>query len=231
MILTKEDIAKTEEIGLCKKGKILHILTKGGLSMIVCKTLGGAMNVMASAPHPGIARFRAEQIDKSIEWDNNLFKSESEEGYTLEKARMMRFLDEAGNVIKEIPEEQHLAEQAQRMQNLENWSTPENHYKLAQHNSHLAGKQAIRETDDTHHKNMMTLHHTDEALRHYQMAGLNRPQAMEEHKKNMKLHNDINPNFNTPAGSSDLELAWRRKQRKSGVEPERITGLGTRWSE
>lgn len=233
MKISKEDIEKTEEIGSSEKGSILHILTKGGLSMIVRKSLGGAMEVMASAPHPGIARFRAEQVDKSIQWENNLFKSETEEIYVLEKAKVINIFDESGKQIGSTTDTARAeAEKLENERHIAN-STPEKHYKEAQHQSHKAGRHAARDVGDNfaakHDKNMMILMHTDEALKHYQMAGMDRKQAMEEHRKNMANHLTFDDAYeNLPHTEKASERGFRLSGRGKN---KKITGLGYNWSE
>lgn len=191
--------------------------------MIVRKSLGGALEIVSSAPHPGIARYRAEQLDKSIQWTEGLFKSESEETYKLEKNKELDL-----SALSKANDEAHLKA-------LEDLSTPETHYKFAQHHSHLAGRAAaepkVGDTAKDHDRNMRILMHTNEALKHYQMAGLNSHQTDQEHKKNMAAHASMDPNYKHPADSHALELAWTRKQRKMGKEPARVGGLGYNWAD
>jgi hypothetical protein len=223
MKLTKEDIEKNEEVGTAKKGKVMCITTKGGLSLIVTKSLGGALDIVATAPHPGIARFKAEQMDPSIQWTEGLFKSETQGEYLSQKMKTVHIDLET------------LSKAADPHAALEGLSTPENHYKMAQHHSHLAGRVATTpKTGDTaqdHDRNMKILMHTNDALKHYQMAGLNGQQMKAEHEKNMASHASIDPNFKMPASTDDMVMAYTRKKRKEGIEPEHVSGLGNRWSE
>lgn len=192
--------------------------------------MGGAMEVVASAPHPGIARFRAEQIDKSIQWDNNLFKSETDEIYSLEKAKTISIIDESGKAVGTTTDEERKQQQEAKLQDAMNWSTPENHYKHAQHQSHLAGQWATKDADDyasKHDKNMHILMHTDEALKHYKMAGLEHSQALEQHQKNMAMHHTIDSSYNSPV----TEEGYHAKRMREGHKPVKITGLGYNWSE
>jgi hypothetical protein len=211
--LSKEDIEKMEKIGDCDKGEIMHVLTKGGLSMIVAKTRGGDLKILGTGPHPGIARFRAEQVEKNINWHSNLFKSESQSEY--EK-------------IKKASGQDHMA-------HWESLSTPENHYKLAQWHSHHAGIEAQKPTPDDfaerHNQNMKILYHADEALKHYKMSGMDHKSALEHHSKNMAQHKDLDVSYK-PIDSYNLELAWRRNYAKNNPNERvpNISGIGEAWT-
>jgi hypothetical protein len=214
--LNKEDIEKMEQIGDSRQGAILHVLTKGGLSMIIAKSIGGELKILASGAHPGIARYKAEQVEKSINWHSDLFKSESQSEY--EKLSKQSHNDHA---------------------HWEALSTPENHHKLAQWHSHNAGLEAERHIpedspnlfEERHNKNMKILYHADEALKHYKMAGMDHKAAMEAHSKNMADHKNLDVSYK-PLDSYNLELGWRRNRSKEnpGQSVPVVSGLGYNWT-
>jgi len=76
MKLDKNDIAEQEEIGHTHAGdKIFHIASKGGLSLICKQRPSGQMTILAQASHPALARHLAQELDKSITYNESLFKS------------------------------------------------------------------------------------------------------------------------------------------------------------
>lgn len=76
MSLDQNDILKIEDVGQCADGKIVHVLLKGGLSIIGLSKDGSEMQPIATGPLFRIAKVAADNIRKGIQWAENLFKSE-----------------------------------------------------------------------------------------------------------------------------------------------------------
>ena len=78
MKIDKHDIEKREKIGRTISGlDVYHTLSKGGLSIISkIDPYTDKEIVLATASHPAIARHQASELDKSISYDESLFKSE-----------------------------------------------------------------------------------------------------------------------------------------------------------
>lgn len=221
MELTKDDIKHMDVVGKHKGCDILHILTKGGCNMIVKKSQGGAFTVLATAPHRAIAKHQADALEKGIEWNESLFKSED-----LNKAPK----DLGGGHIVYSPEE---AAAQRKEKNLDQFghpiyeSTPQNHYDLASFYSKLAGRHNAQPADPANSdakmdRDMRILYASDAALRHYQMAGLTHKQAMDEHKKQMNYHKELPEGASAPFQDTALEMAWSRsnpnKRRPQGLK-------------
>lgn len=87
-MITHKDIELKEVIGKDGHGDaIYHILTKGGLSIIAKIKPSGTIKPLAQASHPAIARHQAQLLDKSLQYEERLFKSEgSFERFAPEKA-------------------------------------------------------------------------------------------------------------------------------------------------
>lgn len=201
MTLTPDDVKKIEKVGDSDKGEILHVLTKGGLNMIVQKTRGGALNILGQGSHRSFAIHQASQVHKNIQWNDTLMKSEDmKEAMKLTPSMALeKNTDSMGNPLYE--------------------STPQNHYDLASHHSKMAGRAREEEralkTDPNadfnalHDSRMRQLMHSDIALRHYEMSGMNSGSAKKENQKHMDLHHELKdetPPFNEYA----LRLAWQR---------------------
>jgi hypothetical protein len=205
MNLTKDDIKHMDTVGSHKGCDILHILTKGGLNLIVKKSAGGAFSVLSTAPHRAIAKHQADQTTPGIEWNDVLTKSE-------ELYKAPKDLGSGIAIQQAAPVKQ---EARDTMGNPIYESNPQNHYDLAAFHSKLAGHHNAQQVHpgDSNAKmdrDMRILHASDTALRHYQMAGLNHKQAHEEHKKQMNYHKELPADFSAPFQDNALELAWSR---------------------
>jgi len=219
MTLTPDDVKKIEKIGDSDKGDVLHVLTKGGMNLIVQKTKGGALNILGQGAHRAFAIHQASQIHKNIQWSDSLNKSEDMQKafkFPIEILEKQEAKDAMGNPMYE--------------------STPQNHYDLAAHHSKMAGKaremerahKALKPNEwsaDLHDHKMRQLMHSDVALKHYEMSGLSGADAKKEHEKHMDLHHELKdekPPFNEYA----LQLAWQR----ANPAKRAPRGLGN-WSE
>jgi len=220
MTLTPDDVKKIETIGKTDKGDVLHVLTKGGLNMVVLKTKGGALEIMGQGSHRSFAIHQASQVHKNVQWNDSLFKSED--------MQKMQQLNEI--LLKQEPK------QSDAMGNPVLESTPQNHYDLASHHSRMAGKAREMErahktmkpnqwSPELHDSQMRQLMHSDIALRHYQMSGLGHSDAKREHEKHMDLHHELKDE-KPPFQEYALQLAWQRAN--PTVRAPR--GLGN-WSE
>lgn len=220
MTLTPDDVKKIEKVGDSEKGEILHVLTKGGLNMIVQRTKGGALNILGQGSHRSFAMHQASQVHKNIAWNDTLMKSED-----MQKMKSMG----QELLLKQEPK-------ADSMGNPVYESTPQNHYDLATHHSKMAGK--AREMEKAHKANPATPHadlhdsrmrqlmHSDIALKHYEMSGLNGKDAKNEHEKHMNLHHEMQDGQKPPFAEYALQMAWQR-QNPTKRPP---AGLGN-WSE
>jgi len=221
MTLTPEDIKTMESIGKSPSGEILHVATHGGLNLIIQKTRGGELQILSHAPHRGIALHQAQKMHKNIQWNEGLMKSEkvlTHEAAAIQQKKENR--DAMGNPIYE--------------------STPQNHFDLASHHSKMAGKaresvkdirsqpidhpihQAEGTRERLHNAMMNELMHSDIALKHYQMSGMNEKGAKDEHQKHMALHHEAGE---APFQDYALELAYGR----ANPGKRRPKGLGN-WS-
>lgn len=235
MTLTPEDIKQINKAGSSKKGEIYHVLTKGGLNLIVQKSEGGEYRVLGQGAHRSFARNQAEAVEK-IEWDQSLWKNEDlqkddwigEKHHHPTTGKLMgtpQFKDGQLHSIHYTPEEAGHIKESMKLKGLNPdtgramvESTPQRHYDLAAHHSKMAGKIAQHEkslpmdssTNDKHNAQMQQLMHTDIALKHYQASGLNRNDASREHKKHMALHHEIANDAQAPHHDFDLQLAWQR---------------------
>lgn len=190
MKLDKQDIQSQKLVGsTLHKGnpaEIFHITTKGGLHVILKKTQGGDLQILATANHRAYAREQASSLDKNIQWHENLWKSED-----LSKTQAPSNND----------------------------STPQKHYDLAAHFSKLAGKEREKEAQ-IRAQDPFSVHAVERKLdnaiyssiahRHYQMSGLNHKQALEEHSKQMNLHNELQEGAKPPSNHADLEVSWQK---------------------
>lgn len=220
MTLTPEDVKKIEKVGDSDKGEILHVLTKGGMNLIVQKTRGGALNVLGQGSHRAFAIHQASQIHKNIQWSDTLMKSEDMKDFTFPKEVPL---------MKQEPK-------SDAMGNPLHESTPQNHYDLATHHSKMAGKS--REMERAHKANPATPHeqlhdsrmrqlmHSDIALKHYEMSGLSGSDSKREHEKHMDLHHEMKDGTNPPFQEYALQLAWQR----ANPTVRAPKGLGN-WSE
>jgi hypothetical protein len=210
MKLTPEDIKHMELAGTHKGCEVHHIVTKGGHNLIVKKSAGGAFSVLGTGPHRAMARHQAENMEKDIQWNESLFKSEE----PLNKAPK----DLGGGHIVYSPQEAKAMQQKENRDTFGNpiyESNPQNHYDLAAFHSKLAGKHHANQVQpgDSNAKmdrDMNLMHHTDIALKHFQMAGLNPKQALVEHQKQMNYHQELPEGAAAPLQHYPLELAWNR---------------------
>lgn len=88
-MINQNDIANKEEIGTDGRGnKIWHVLTKGGLSIIGKMKPSGQLDPIATGSHPAIARHSAQNLDKSIQYSEHLYKAEGatdQHGITIQR--------------------------------------------------------------------------------------------------------------------------------------------------
>jgi hypothetical protein len=70
-----EDFEKVERIGQHRSGAVMHMLTKGGLSSIGIHNTNGEFTILSKSPHFGISLYMAQQVDPTIQWDQDLIKS------------------------------------------------------------------------------------------------------------------------------------------------------------
>lgn len=204
MKLTEQDIAKSEIFGQTNDGPIFHILTKGGLSILALKKSNGELEVLSSASLPAIARVRAENVRKDIQWDKNLFKSENVNNTSAPSSDI-------------------------------NVSTSENHYNVGKLYSMRAGQLLASPEpegfNEKHHRNMMILFNTDNALKQYELAGMTENESNVEHKKNVAQFKDHDMHLASLKGYDDKTHARLVSdyQKKNG--PKRLVGLGYNWTE
>lgn len=210
MKLVEQDIEKMEKVGHSDKGDIFHILTKGGLNLIVEKSAGGELTVLGDGPHRSFARNKANSL-KKINWNESLYKSEDTSLIKADEHPR----DQFGLPIYE--------------------SNPENHYKQATFHAKKAGEQKqikgglnlFNNPVEYHDATMRQMMHTDDAIKHFQMAGLKGPDLQREMEKHMNLHHELKPGEHEPFQSHPLELAWNRKNQG---KPSPV-GLNPNWAE
>lgn len=191
MELTQTDIKSMEAVGSSESGaQIYHIVTKGGRHYMAKKMPSGMFSILSEGPHRAIARHTAGSIEKNIQWNEGLFKSED----------MSLTKDEP---IQDRPELT---------------STPDKHYKLAKWHSQAASKFAplpaghpdqSPDLTERHNRNMAHLMHTDIALAHYKAAG--NTNAEIEHANNMKLGHHGIEGTKPPFDAYELQLAYNKK--------------------
>lgn len=238
MEITKDDIKVRRIIGKTANGyPVFHILTKGGFNIIMRKLPDNGEWQVLGKGHPfAVARHIAEQVEKNIQWDESLNKTED------------------------------FNENLEKSQKSDPQSTYENHYKLASHHSKRAGKALndallVKEDLDDFNKHIFVPHlekehkarangiqfehmphsyqlarqllnaisvglqnkeraarlknheHSDIALQHFQASGLTPKQAHEEHQKHSSLHHELESD-KAPFDENLLRLAWQRKNPK-----------------
>ena len=147
--------AKMDIVGTCPNGNVYHILTKGGCNIIFRKLDGGEMRVLGKGPHRAMARHMAESVDKSIQWNDNLFKSEEDLFKTKlgNDATISPGYPDAANVQsggfpKSGPNE---LDKTDPMGNPVYDSSPQNHYDLASFHSKRTGHHAALENEASKH--------------------------------------------------------------------------------
>jgi len=98
-------------------------------------------------------------------------------------------------------------------------SSPKNHYDLAAFHSKMAGK--IQSQLDPHSSDlsdkMRVLGHSDTALKHYQMAGMDAKSARIEHDKNSKYHKELE-STQAPHDHKALEHEWKIKNPSTNIK-------------
>lgn len=245
MKLTQSDIKSTDKIGETHNGgEVFHIQTKGGLNLIVKKTRGGEYSVLGSGPHRSYALHQAEAVEKNITWISNLFKSEDMQ---LQKAdddsnsHPQKHYDlasyhskMAGKFHNQLPALKHnesvASSERQHMHNELSSAGVKDFSQLppeVKGKWDMANKKNSDASNAAHDANMRILYHTDSALKHYQMSGMDHKQSLNEHKKHMALHHEISDTAQPPVkDQSGLERSWNLKN--SGQRPPK--GLGN-WSE
>ncbi len=180
-----------DTVGTHKGCDVIHICTKGGLNVIVKKSQGGAFTVLGQGPHRALSKHNADKTTPGIEWNDVLTKSES-----LNKAT-----DLGNQTIDVQPNQPNQA------------SNPQNHYDLAAHHSKVAGKHhaqvvAPEDANGVMSRNSHLMFNTDLALKHYQAAGLNPKQAMDEHKKQMNYASELPEGAQPPFSDHALQMSW-----------------------
>lgn len=247
MKLTPQDIKSTDKIGDTHNGgEVFHIQTKGGLNLIVKKSKGGEYSVLGSGPHRSYALHQAEAVEKNITWINNLFKSEDMQ---LKKAvegkpdsnpqthydlasHHSKMAGKYHSRVDGLKQAEHIASsEREHMKNDLMHSGAKDFTQLppeVQAKWQMANKKSQDTSSASHDANMRTLYHTDAALKHYQMSGMDHKQSLNEHKKHMSLHHEIPDDAKPPVQDQyGLELSWNLKNRDKSPPK----GLGYNWSE
>ena len=199
MKFEKNQVESVEKVGIFKGEEVYHVKSKGGFSMMCLKKASGRLEPIGTGSHRAIAKHMADMKVGGIDWDQEaLYKME--------------------------------------MPNPDD-STPENHAALADHHAKLYNKYRKMAMNPTahaeehnsyyrsfrpdhkdmhpanvhHDMNMHALWNQDVALKHYQMAGLTRPQAVER----MNQQDDPSYPLTTAAPHNDdyLHRAWNLKNR------------------
>lgn len=221
MKLTREDIEKQEEVGKSEKGlPLIHIRTKGGRSYIVEKTEGGQLNVLGEAHHFGHAKHNADRSGNKVQWNESLFKTEETLSKGKVKAEVMEKNDKPANPYMHPPEFWEAKARTDEIDPLTGHrylsSVPAHHMELASWHSKLAGTYLKHpETAPSKENKLDALYHSDQAMKHYQMAGLDRKAASEQHQANMnKPHDPSQPIPQVPHHGQALQMAWIRKHNR-----------------
>ena len=76
MNLGQEHFSDICKIGISRKGEVFKLITKGGQAMVAVRDRAGQWNILSKAGHFGVAQHMAEKLDKDIQWEESLFKSE-----------------------------------------------------------------------------------------------------------------------------------------------------------
>ena len=154
MKLTKNDIASMEEVGLLRGEPVTHIKTKGGYHMVTLLKFDGHFRVIGQGAHRAIAKAMADKVENNIQWHEHLFKT-----------------------ALPILQQQDI-------------STPENHKAVADYHAKFSHFHKDQEQGnpkmgfvDRHNHHMSGLYHEDEAVKHYQMAGMDHSSAIKEYEK------------------------------------------------
>lgn len=192
MRLTKNDIESQEEVGTLKGDPITHIKTKGGYHMMALNKSDGHFRVLGQGAHRAIAKAMADKVENGISWHEHLFKTA-------------------------VPPVQPL-----------DISTPENHKAVADYHAKFSHFHKDQEKGnpnmgfvDRHNHHMSGMYHEDEAVKHYQMAGMDKPSAIKEYqghkgKYSMLKGKDGQMSFNEPQPvhhASQLQDAYRMKHK------------------
>lgn len=129
----------------------------------------------------------------------------------MDKVKVLTLIRDLLKSIKADPTQ--LAQLSKDMNESGHESSPANHHALAVYHSQMAGK--FPETQypqpynhDNHMRHQM---HSDIALAHYKMAGLDNKSAHEAHKKNMTTHMSLKPGQPAPFHEDKLRLNWQKK--------------------
>ena len=236
MKLTPQDIESHEKVGDLGDKEIWHILTKGGCHYIVKKQHSGSMDILAKGPHRAIARHGAECVEKNIKWNDVLFKSEpnvlkKDDPSTNPKSMAIQQehpKDPMGNPMYESNPQNHYdlaafhskktgrhkATEDQARQHLAvaekemaNPGQPELQSMNPEHKQKMGAAAAVLK-NSIHDAAMMQLYHSDAALKHYEMSGLNPKQAVDEHRKQMNLHKELQHDAQPPFQEDSLSRAW-----------------------
>jgi hypothetical protein len=201
MNLNKQDIHTMEQVGVYKTDPIYHIRTKGGLNIMALKKASGELRVLGQAAHRAVAKGMADKVQNGISWHENLYKSTDRQ-----------FNPQWGNVSSI----QHDAE----LRSMPHASTPENHKKIANWHAHFSNfhKDNYDQGKDINN-HLAGEYHKNEAIKHYQMAGMNPQQAHEafgaQHMYNKEQGPDGKVYFNEPQPfhGSKLEDDYRMKNK------------------
>lgn len=198
MKLTKEDIQSMDKVGAAgKNSELYHIVTKGGLNLIVKKSMGGEFTVLGQGPHRSFAIHQAEAVEKSIQWEQSLFKSDEFYGQRTDPA-----------TSPSTPQAHYdLASQHAKAAGK---------YQTAKKVLESVGVNPVNDPEAKHHhSDMMGLKHEREAFRHFQMSGMDPKSAKAEVFKHAQLHHEMpdaeEPDFGRSYG---LELEWNKKNGK-----------------
>lgn len=215
MSFKQEHVESMEKVGVYKGEDVFHVRSKGGYNLIMLKKASGRLEPIGAGGHRAIAKHMADLKCSGIEWDHEvLYKSESD-----------------------IPSTDE--------------SQPEHHMALADHHAKLHNKyRKMSESPSTHadeinsyyrsfhpeHKDlhefnlrhdisMHSLGHEDVALKHYQMAGLTRPQAYERMKS--QVDHSMPLGAKAPFSEDRLSRAWNLKNKDKAMP----RGLKSNWAE
>jgi hypothetical protein len=232
MKITQDDIQSMDKVGESDKGDVYHVLTKGGLNLMIEKTQGGDMTILGHGPHRSFAKQKATAM-KNVKWHENLFKSEDADA--LAKAPR-EFIGPGGRkTVHYTPEEAEQLKQEQEKKDMENMhlSNPENHYKMGSYYAKRAGQERERQKGlnmfnnpvEHHEAGMNSLMHLDSAIKHFKMAGLSDQDLHRETDKYVNLHHELQPGEQPHIDPHIITNAWMRKN--PGKQPP--VGLEYNW--
>jgi hypothetical protein len=214
MQLTKNDIAHKEEIGVYKNQPVIHIRTKGGYNYIALHKNTGELKILGEGSHRLVSKAMADNVQPGIQWHESLFKSE---------------LAKVSHKPTDAEYEAHM----ESLKNKPHESTPENHKAQADWHAKFAhfhnDQRRLKEAQGKGGVHALDNHlsgewHKNEAIKHYQMAGMDRNQAHKtfENTKdyNMAQHPEGHPIFTDKQPFFGEKLAGQYSVKNKGQVPK-----------